>query len=110
MFAQCRKTADNEGDGKYKEQRRRRNLDHTNCKDCGEEGHYDGNNDCPTQARLKEYAEALIKIKEKKSSNKPPGGGDQNTLVNVKDASCSLMMGSHTEEWGKLTPPGIMFC
>ena len=98
MFAQCRKTADNEGDGKYKEQRRRRNLDHTNCKDCGEEGHYDGNNDCPTQARLKEDAEAFRKMKHEKSSNKPPGGGDHKAPVNINDTLCSLMMGSPTEE------------
>ena len=31
-------------------------------------------------------------------------------LVNVKDASCSLMMGSPTDEWGELPYPGLMFC
>ena len=98
IFSQCSKTADNEGDGKYKEQRRRRNLDHTNCKDCGEEVHCDGNNDCPTQARLKEDAEAFRKMKHKKSSNKPPGGGDHKAPVNINDTLCSLMMGSPTEE------------
>ena len=40
----------------------------------------------------------------------PPGGGDQKALVNVKDASCSLMMGSPTDEWGELTSTGLMFC
>ena len=56
MFAQRGKTGDNEGDRKEKEQRPRRNLDHITCNDCGEKGHYDGNNDCPTQSRLKEDA------------------------------------------------------
>ena len=31
-------------------------------------------------------------------------------MVNVKDASCSLMMGAPTEEWGELPSPGLMFC
>ena len=48
-------------------------------------------------------------MKQEKSSNKPPGGGDQKSLVNVKDSLCSLMMGSPTEEWGELPPPGLMF-
>ena len=98
------------GDRKETEQRPRRNLDHITCNDCGEKGHYAGNNDFPTQARLKEDAEAFIKMKQEKSSNKPPGGGDQKALVNVKDASCSLMMGSPTDEWGELTSPGLMVC
>ena len=29
--------------------------------------------------------------------------------MNVKDASCGLMMGSPTEEWGGLLSPGLMF-
>ena len=49
-------------------------------------------------------------MKQYKSSNKPPGGGDQKSLVNVKDASCSFMMGPPTKEWGELPSPGIMFC
>ena len=49
-------------------------------------------------------------MKQDKSSNKPPGGGDQKEMVNVKDSSCSLMMGYPTEEWGKLQSPGVMFC
>ena len=110
MFAQHGKTGDDEGDGKEKEQRPRRNLDHITCKDSGEEGHYAGNNNCPTQARLKEGAEVFRKMKQNKSSNKPPGGGDQKALTNVKDALCSLMMGSPTYEWGELPSPGLMFC
>ena len=98
MFAQRGKTGDNEGDGKEKEERPMRNLDHITCNDCEEKGHYAGNNDYSTQARLKEDAEAFRKVKQEKSSNKPPGGGDQKALVNVKDASCSLMMGSPTDE------------
>ena len=73
-------------------------MDHSTCNDCGEKVHYAGNNDCPTQARLKEDAEAFRKMKQEKSSNKPPGGGDQKALVNVKYASFSLMMGSPTNE------------
>ena len=103
-------TGDKKGDGKDKEQRSRRNLDHITCNDCGEKDHYSGNNDCPTQARLKEDAEAFRKMKQEKSSNKTPGGGYQKALVNVKDASCSLMMVSPNKEWGELPSPGLMFC
>ena len=49
-------------------------------------------------------------MKQEKSSNKLPGGGDQKSLVNVKDALCSLLMGSPTDEWGELTSPGLIFC
>ena len=49
-------------------------------------------------------------MKQDKYSNNPPGGGDQKSLVNVKDASCSFMMGAFTKEWGKLPYPGLMFC
>ena len=48
-------------------------------------------------------------MKKEKISNNPPGEGDQKALVNVKDASYSIMMGSPTDEWGKLPSPGIMF-
>ena len=96
MFAQRGKTGDDEGDGKEKDQRPRRNLDFITCNNCGEEGNYAGNNDCPTQDRLKEDAETFRKMKQEKYSNKPPGGGDQKSLVDVKDASCSLMMVSPT--------------
>ena len=64
MFAQRGKTGDDEGDGKEKDQRPRRNLDHITCNDCGEKGHYAGNNDCPTQARLKEDTETFRKMKQ----------------------------------------------
>ena len=110
ILAKRRKTGDNEGDGRQKEQRPRRNLDYIPCKFCGEKGHSDGNNYFPNQARLKEDAEALIKMKQEKSPNKHPGGGDQKALVNVKNASCSLMIGSTTNEWGELPSPGLMFC
>ena len=49
-------------------------------------------------------------MKQEKSSNKPPVRGYQKSLVNVKDALCSLMMGSPTDEWGELASPGLMFC
>ena len=56
MFAQHGKNGDVEGDGKDKEQRPRRNMDQTICKDCGEKCHYAGNNECPTQSNINEYA------------------------------------------------------
>ena len=83
-------------------------MDHITCNDCGGKVHYAGNNDFPTIARLKEDAEAFRKMKQEKSSNKPPGGGDQKAPVNVKDASCSLMMVSSTDEWVELPSPGLM--
>ena len=86
MFAQHGKNEEDEGDGKEKEQRPRRNLDHITCNDCGEKGHHAENNDCPNQSNPKEDAEAFRKTKQEKSSNKPPGGGDQKALVNVKYA------------------------
>ena len=49
-------------------------------------------------------------MKQEKSSNKPHGGGDQKALVNVKDASCSLMMGSPIGEWGEQPSTGLLFC
>ena len=48
-------------------------------------------------------------MKQEKSSNKLPVGGDQKSSVNVKDALCSIMMGSPTKEWGKLPSPGLIF-
>ena len=108
IFSQHGKKGYDKGKGKEKEQRPRRNLDHITCNDCGEKVHYSGNNDCPTQSRLKVYAENFRQIKREKSSNKPPGGGDHKALVNVKDAPCSLMMGYPTKEWGKLPSPGLI--
>ena len=49
-------------------------------------------------------------MNQEKSPNKPPGGGDQKALVNVKDAFCSLMMESPIKEWGKLPSHGLMLC
>ena len=65
MFAQRGITGDDEGDAKEKDQIPRRNLDHIICNNCGEKGYYDGNNDLPTQDRLKEDAEAFRKMKQK---------------------------------------------
>ena len=48
-------------------------------------------------------------MKQEKSSNNPPGGGYHKSLVNFKDALCSLIMGSPTEEWVKLPSPGLVF-
>ena len=110
VFGQHGKTGDKKGGRKVKDQRPRRNMDHVTCNDCGEKVHYDGNNNCPTQSRLKEDVEAFRKMKQEKFSNKPPGEGDQKALVNVKDALCSLMMVSPTEEWGEVPSRGPMFC
>ena len=97
MFAQHSKNGDNEDNGKEKKQRPRINLDYTTCNECGERGHYSGNNDWPTQDSLKEDADAFIKTNKEKSSNKPSGGGDQKAFVNTKDTLCSPMMGSPIE-------------
>ena len=64
MFAQRRKTGDDERDGKEKDQRPRRNLDHVTCNDCGEKCHYYGNSDFPNQANLKEDAEAFMNMNQ----------------------------------------------
>ena len=109
MFAQRRKIGDNEGNRKEKYKRPRRNLDHTTCNNCGEKWHYYGNSDCPTQANLKEDAEVFRKMNQDKYSNKPPGGGYQKVLVNVKDPLCSLIMGDPTKEWVKPPSPGLIF-
>ena len=43
---------------------------------------------------IKEDAESFRKTKQGKSEKIPPdGGGYQKTLLNVEDASCSLVMG-----------------
>ena len=102
MFEQRGKTGDNKADRKEKDERPRRNLEHITCNNCGEKCHYTGNNDYPTQARLKEDAEAFRKMKQDKSSNKPLVGGNQKALVNIKDTLCSLIMGFPTKEWGEL--------
>ena len=75
MFAQHGKTEDDKGDGREKVQIPRRNLNHITCNDCGEKSHHYWNNDFPTQARLKDYAEAFRKMNQEISSNNPPGGG-----------------------------------
>ena len=87
MFAQRGETGYDKGNGKENEQIPRINMDHITCNDCGEKGHYAVTNYYPTQASLKEDSEAFRKMKQDKSSNKPPGGGYQKALVNFKDAS-----------------------
>ena len=34
---------------------------------------------------------------------------EENILVNVEDASCSIMIDTLTEEWDYLPSPGLMF-
>ena len=108
IFAQREKNGDNEGNRKEKEQIPRRNMDHITCNDCGYKVHYSVNSDGPTQTKLKEDAKAFIKIRQKKYTNKPPSGGKQKALMNEKDATCSLMIGSPTKKWGKPPPHSLM--
>ena len=49
-------------------------------------------------------------MRQEKSGNKPPDGEEQKTLVNVKDASFSIIMGIPTKEWDDLPYPGLVFC
>ena len=50
-------------------------------------------------------------MKQVKSGNKPLyGGGEQNTVVDVEDASCNVMMVIPTEEWDDLPYHGFMLC
>ena len=72
--------------------------------------HYAGNNEWYIQKKLREGAEAFKKMKQEKSGNKPPDGEEQKTLVNVKDASFSIIMGIPTKEWDDLPYPGLVFC
>ena len=97
MFGKRRKTREGKGYKKQNEQRPRRNLEHITCNNCEEKGHYAGNSELSTQIKLKQDSEAFSRTKQEKSNNKPPGGGDQKALVNVKDSLCNLMMGSPTE-------------
>ena len=78
MFAQGGKTGDNKGDGKYKDQRPRRNLDRLNCTKCGDKGHYSGNSERSTKKNLKDDKGSLRKMKQLKYANKTPGGGEKN--------------------------------
>ena len=110
MFVQHKKTRDDEGNRKEKYQRPIRNLDHITCNYSGEKFQYAGNIECSTKTKLKEDAEAFRKMKKEKSANKTPGGGYQKALVNVKNASCNIMMGTPTEEWGDPPSPGLMLC
>ena len=110
MFAQHGKTGDGGGEKKDQIKKPQRNLDHITCNYCGEKGHYAGNNQLSTQTKLKEDAEAFRKMKQEKYGNNPPDGVDQTTLVNVKYASYSLLMGISTKDWDELPSPRLMFC
>ena len=68
-----------------------------------------GKQKCPTQKKFKEDTEEFRNIKQGKSGKTPPDGGrEQKTLVNIEDASCSLMVGVRTKEWDDLPSPGLM--
>ena len=77
MFAQRGKTGVDDGETKDKNQKPQINLDHITYNECGEKWHYAGNNECYTQTKTKEDAEALRKTKQEKYGNKPPDGGEQ---------------------------------
>ena len=96
MFAQRGETGYDEGDTKDKNQKHGINIYRINCTDCEEKGHYAGNNPCSTQIKLKEDAESFRKMKQEKYWNKLPDGGEQKTLVNIKYASCSIILGIPT--------------
>ena len=64
IFAQRRKTGDDKGNGKYKEQKLRRNLDHITCNYRGEKYHYAGNSEFSTQTKLKEDTGSFRKMKQ----------------------------------------------
>ena len=58
---------------------------------------------------MKEDAEAFRKMKQEKYGKNPPDGGEQKILVNVKDASYSLMMVIPTKEWYDLLSLVLIF-
>ena len=64
MLTQCGKTGDNEGEAKEERKKYQRNLDQIICNDCGVNYHYAVNSECSTQENLKDYAEAISKIKQ----------------------------------------------
>ena len=72
-------------------------MDYISFKDCGEKGQYSGNSELSTKTKLKQDVESLINMNQEKSANKPPGGGYQKALVNVKEYSQSIIMGDPTK-------------
>ena len=110
LFAKHGNTGDDEGNRKDKEQIPIRKLDHNTCNYCGEKGHYYGNSKQYTHTKIKKDAEAFRNMKHEKYGNTTHDRGDQKALVNVKDTSCTLMMGAPTENWYELLSPGLMFC
>ena len=85
-------------------------MGHIKCNYCGEKGHYDRNIKFYTKTKLKEDVESFRNMKQGKYDNNTPGGGDQKASVNVKYASCSLIIGYLTKEWGESPSPVIMLC
>ena len=81
-----------------------------NCNGYGQKGRCAGNSEFPNQTNLKEDTEAFINMKQSKSSNKHPGGGDQKALVYIKDTLFSLVMRDPTKEWGEPPYHGLVFC
>ena len=71
MIVQRRKSGDDEGDGKNKDQRLRRNLDHSTCNDCVEKRHFSGNSECSNQINIKYDAEAFRNMKQENLPTSP---------------------------------------
>ena len=70
MFTQRGKTEDDEGETKEENKKSRRNLDHITCNEYGIKLYYAGNSGCYSQSKLKENAEAFMKMKQGKYGNK----------------------------------------
>ena len=49
------------------------------------------------------------RMQKNSGGEKTPDREADKTLLNVKDVSCSLMMGIPTKEWDNLPFPGTMF-
>ena len=47
-------------------------------------------------------------MKQEKYGENPPDRGEQKTLVNLKDSSCSLMVGIPAKEWDDLPSTGLI--
>ena len=71
MFAHDGKTGHDDGKRKYE---KRKKIDHINCNECEEKGHYAGNRKFFTHKKFKENAEALRRKDKIKSGNNPPDG------------------------------------
>ena len=56
---------------------------------------------------LEEDSEAFSKTKQR--NNHTDVGGEKNILLNIENASCSLMISIPAEEWDDIPSPELMF-